>query len=101
MPLRNRGQIFFEKVLYTTDRLMYSIVKAKGKPTRKELPVKNTIYATDRARKSHILNIERIIAKLNSSEDCMKGLGYQDLREVIRYLNDLEKATKRELFSEQ
>ena len=55
------------------------------------------IYATNKARESHIENIDRLIAKLGSSEDCLKGLGYQDLREVIRYLRDLQKATEREM----
>ena len=59
-----------------------------------------TIYMTDKARKSHIANIERIINKLSSSEDCMRGIGYNDLRETIRYLRDLQKAITRELFSE-
>lgn len=56
-----------------------------------------TIYMTDKARESHIKNIDKLVTKLNSSEECMKGLGYQDLREVIRYLNDLKKATEFEL----
>lgn len=55
------------------------------------------IYATNKARESHIENIDRLLAKLGSSEDCMRGLGYTDLREVMRYLRDLKKATEMEM----
>lgn len=56
------------------------------------------IYANDKVRESHIKNIDRLIEKLSNSEDCAKGLGYIDLREVRRYLEDLKKATEREMF---
>lgn len=56
------------------------------------------IYGSNKARESHIENIDRLIAELSSSEDCMRGLGYNDLREVIRYLRDLRKATENEMF---
>lgn len=56
------------------------------------------IYMTNKARESHIENIDRLISKLGSSEDCVRGLGYSDLREVVRYLNDLRAATQREMY---
>lgn len=55
------------------------------------------IYGSNKARESHIKNIDRLIAKLGNSEECMRGLGYTDLVEVTRYLRDLRKATENEM----
>ena len=57
----------------------------------------NRIYDTNKARESHIENIDRLLSKLGNSEECLRGLGYTDLREVTRYLRDLKKAVEMEM----
>ena len=52
----------------------------------------STVYKTDRARDSHIRNIDRLIRALGETSD----IDYLDYREITRYLTEYKEIIKKE-----
>ena len=52
----------------------------------------STVYRTNKARDSHIRNIERLIRVLGETSD----IDYLDYREIVNYLTEYKELIKKE-----